>query len=506
MSAGTPGRPPGDTPATPGAAPAPGAPGAPTPSVRAVVGLLVLFEVMSGFLQMGMVPLLPKIGDRLGVTDSDLSWVIAVQLLAAAVCVPAFGRLGDLYGHRRLLRASLVSVAAGTLLVALAPSFGVLLLGRVLQGPLAALLPLEIALVRDRLPVEAARRAIALLVGALTVGSLLGGVLMGAADAVLGDIRLTLLLPAVLAALCVPVAFLRIPESRRPSGGRIDLPGLLLLGTAMISLLLGVSSAEEHGWTTASVLLPLAVGAALLAAFAAVELRSAEPLLDLRAMRGRQSAPFYLAAFLFGVFFFGSQAPNSTFWAADPDETGYGFALSALSISLMALPGAVFSVVGSLLTDRIAARAGYRASLVGAFTVAALSFCSFALLHDVWWHMSVTYAFLGFAVGLALGAMPTVIVEASEVSRSGIATAVYNNVKTLGGAVAGGVFATILGSLPLPGGQVPGERAYVVLWLTGAACALCAAVAVAAARREEGAPAPAPGSCPQAAHDVVPGG
>ncbi|MEW2551911.1 MFS transporter [Streptomyces zhihengii] len=503
MSAGTPGRPPGDTPATPPAAPAPGAPGAPTPSVRAVVGLLVLFEVMSGFLQMGMVPLLPKIGDRLGVTDSDLSWVIAVQLLAAAVCVPAFGRLGDLYGHRRLLRASLVSVAAGTLLVALAPSFEVLLLGRVLQGPLAALLPLEIALVRDRLPVEAARRAIALLVGALTVGSLLGGVLMGAADAVLGDIRLTLLLPAV---LCVPVAFLRIPESRRPSGGRIDLPGLLLLGTAMISLLLGVSSAEEHGWTTASVLLPLAVGAALLAAFAAVELRSAEPLLDLRAMRGRQSAPFYLAAFLFGVFFFGSQAPNSTFWAADPDETGYGFALSALSISLMALPGAVFSVVGSLLTDRIAARAGYRTSLVGAFTVAALSFCSFALLHDVWWHMSVTYAFLGFAVGLALGAMPTVIVEASEVSRSGIATAVYNNVKTLGGAVAGGVFATILGSLPLPGGRVPGERAYVVLWLTGAACALCAAVAVAAARREEGAPAPAPGSCPQAAHDVVPGG
>lgn len=100
--------------------------------------------------------------------------------------------------------------------------------------------------------------------------------------------------------------------------------------------------------------------------------------------------------------------------------------------------------------------------------------------------MSLTYAVLGFAVGLALGAMPTVVVEAGDPSRSGVATAVYNNVKTLGGAVAGGVFASVLGSLLTADGKAPGERAYVALWLVAGGCALAAAGAVALAHREEG--------------------
>ncbi|MCX5036852.1 MULTISPECIES: hypothetical protein [Streptomyces] len=90
-----------------------------------------------------------------------------------------------------------------------------------------------------------------------------------------------------------------------------------------------------------------------------------------------------------------------------------------------------------------------------------------------------------FAVGLALGAMPTVV-EAGDPSRSGVATALYNNVKTLGGAVAGGVFASVLGSLLTADGEAPGERAYVVLWLVAGGCALAAAGAITLAHREEG--------------------
>lgn len=83
--------------------------------------------------------------------------------------MPLFGRLGDLYGHRLLLRIAMVSIAAGSVLVAWGPSFEVLLLlGRVLQGPLAALLPLEIGLVRGRLTAEGTRQSVGMLVGALT--------------------------------------------------------------------------------------------------------------------------------------------------------------------------------------------------------------------------------------------------------------------------------------------------------------------------------------------------
>ncbi|MFF7364971.1 MFS transporter [Streptomyces sp. NPDC008125] len=470
-------------PPTPSARPPAGPP--PAASVTAVVGLLVFFEATSGFLQVGLAPLLPDLADHLSIGSASLNWVVSVQLLAAAVCVPLFGRLGDLHGHRRMLRIALALIAAGTLTVALAPDYPVLLAGRVLQGPIAALLPLEIALVRDRLPVAEARRAIARLVGALTLGAMAGGVVMGLVDSAFGSLRLTLLVPAVLAVACVPVSFVAVPESRTRAGGRVDRAGVVLLGAAMIALLAGVSGAEDGSWGSVRVLGPVTLGLALLALWVRVELRSGEPLVDIRALAARTTAPFFCAAFLFGVFYFGSQTPNSTFYAADPATDGYGFGLGALAISLVSLPGAVGSVVGSLSTAALAKRIGYRSTLMAAFGLVALTFTQFAFFHAEMWQMAAGSAFLGLGVGLALGAMPTVIVEATEPARTGIAAALYNNVKTLGGAVAGGVFASLLGAFRPDLTGEPGEGGYTAVWLVGAAAALAAVAMSALSRRGE---------------------
>ncbi|WP_051716826.1 MFS transporter [Streptomyces sp. NRRL F-5727] len=438
-------------------------------SVRAAVGLLVLFELTSGFLQGGIAPLLPEIGRELSVPDADLTWVISAQLLAAAVSVPVLGRLGDLHGHRKVLRWALAAVALGTLLVALAPNLPVLLAGRVLTGPLAALLPLEIALVRDRLPLALARSAIARLVGALALGTLLGGVLTGAVHELTDDIRLTLLVPAALAAACVPVSFLAIPETRRLARGRLDLPGAVLLSATMLLLLSGVAAAKDDGPG-----LP-ALAAVLGAVWTRVELRTAEPLVDVRALADRRVAPFFLCAFAFGVVYFGGQAPDATFLAADPAATGYGFGLSALSISLVALPAAATAVVTSSLTARIAGRTGYVPALAVSFALVAASFLTTAALHTAIWQLVAAKILAGLGLGVALGAMPTVIAEASDPSRTGVTTALYNNVKTLGGAVAGGVMAAVLTASAPHAGATPGESAYVTVWL------LCAALAAAAA-------------------------
>ncbi|MQY02596.1 MFS transporter [Actinomadura macrotermitis] len=456
-------------------APRPAA-GAPVSSVTAVVGLLVLFEIVSGFLQVGIAPMLPGIGDELGVSDSALTWVVSVQLLGAAICVPAFGRLGDLHGHRRMLRIAIASVAVGSVLVAVAPSFPVLLLGRVLQGPLAAFLPLEIALVRDRLPQDLARRAIARLVGALTLGGLIGGLGMGVADKALGDVRLALAVPAVLAVACVPVSFVAVPETARRAAGRVDWPGVTVLALAMVALLGGVSGAARQGWLAAGTLGPLALGLALLAGWAVLELRTAEPLVDLRAMAGRHVAPYYLTSFAFGVLFFGSQSPNATFFAADAAERGYGFGLSALAIALATLPAQLAAVAASALAPRVAGRIGYRATLVGSFALAAAGFLAFCVLHGLLWGMVLALLVAGAGMGAALSAMPTVIVEATDPGRTGVAAALYNNVKTLGGAVAGGVFGALLGGTPGIGG-------YIAVWLIAGLSAVLAAGAVLLAGR-----------------------
>ncbi|MFE5796371.1 MFS transporter [Streptomyces sp. NPDC056503] len=473
-----PGRPTPDLPDT--------APGTGSGSVRAVVGLLVLFELTSGFLQGGIAPLLPEIGRELGIPDADLTWVISAQLLAAAVSVPVLGRLGDLHGHRRVLRWALVSVAVGTLLVALAPNLPVLLAGRVLTGPLAALLPLEIALVRDRLPLGPARSAIARLVGALALGTLLGGVLTGAVHELTDDVRLTLLVPVVLAAACVPVSFLAVPETRHLARGRLDWPGAALLSATMLLLLSGVSAAKDDGLGLPA-LSRLGLAALLGAVWTRVELRTPEPLVDVRALSDRRVAPFFLCAFAFGVVYFGGQAPDATFLAADPATTGYGFGLSALSISLVALPAAATAVVTSSLTARIAGRVGYVPALAVSFALIAASFLTTAALHTAVWQLVAAKILAGLGLGTALGAMPTVIAEAGEPSRTGVTTALYNNVKTLGGAVAGAVIAAVLTASAPHAATTPAESGYVTVWLLCAALSATAAALALVARRA-GAP------------------
>ncbi|WP_432189907.1 MFS transporter [Streptomyces sp. Tue6028] len=457
-------------------------------SVTAVVGLLVLFEMMSGFTQMGITPLLPDLADAYGLGDSAANWVGSVQLLAATVCVPLFGRLGDLYGHRRMLRVALMCVAAGSLLVAVAPTPALLWGGRALQGPLAALLPLEIALVRSRLSVPDARRAIARLVGALTVGGLLGAASMGAAAGALGGVRAALLVPALLAAVCVPLSFVAVPESEARGAGAMDWSGFALLALGATALLLGVSALEHDGGVGPRVLLGAVSGVLLLVWWVRAELRSRDPLVDVRALTGRRTGPFYAAACCFGVVFFAAQAPDTTFLAADPDSAGYGFALSSARISLALLPGIVAAVVGSALTVPLARRIGYRRVLAWSFALVAAGFAVLAVRHVSLGEIVATKVVAGLGLGIALSAMPTVVVEAADRDRGGVATALYNNVKSFGGSVAGGVMAAILAaSAHRPGGarETPAERAYVLVWLLCAVCALAGAGTTLLARRSE---------------------
>ncbi|MEU3897183.1 MFS transporter [Streptomyces sp. NPDC045251] len=468
---------------------------APAASVTAVVGVLVLFEAMSGITQMGNAPLLPDLAAAYGLGDGAANWIGAVQLLAATVCVPLFGRLGDLYNHRRMLRVALVCVATGSVLVALARTPALLWTGRALQGPLAALLPLEIALVRDRLSVPDARRAIARLVGALTVGGLLGAALMGAAAGALGDVRAALLIPAGLAAVCVPLSFVAVPESAAAGGSRMNWAGFALLALGASTLLAGISALEQGGGAGAWVIGALVPGAALLAVWVRVELRRPGPLVDVRSPADRRTGPFYLAAAGFGVVYFAAQAPDTTFLAADPRDTGYGFAMSSADISLVLLPAIVAAVAGSAVTVPLARRIGYRSTLACAFALVAVSFLVLAVRHGAVGEIVAVKVVTGLGLGVALSAVPTVIVEAADRSRSGVATALYNNVKTFGGAIAGGLMAAVPATsshATTPPDAAPEEGAYVVVWLLCAGCAAAASGAALPARRTEERDGPVP--------------
>ncbi|MCQ4209025.1 MFS transporter [Streptomyces longispororuber] len=482
---------------------------APAPAgakVRAVVGLLVAFELVSGFLQGAAVPLVPQIQDWQGISTGQAQWFTTVQYLAAAISVPAFGRLGDLYGHRRLIRVALGSIALGTVLVACAPNLAVLLVGRALMGPLAALLPLEIGLVRDRLSVDGGRRAVGMLVGSLTLGTVLGHALAGPLLSLLGDLRATLVALAVLAVCCVALSFVAVPESRTRAGGRMDWSGAALLALALVLLLGTVSRGTAWGWLSAPTLGGLLLAAVLLTGWARLQLARPHALVDVRALARRHSAPYYASGFVLGGVMLGGQTVAVSFMAASPADEGYGFDLAPWQISLYGVVPNVMAFAGSALCAALAVKIGYRRLLLVAFALLAAGYAGQIVGHSALVPFAACGALVGVGAGFALGGLPTVIVERSATDRTASATAVYNNLKTLGGSVGGAAFSVALGSLVIGTTDTPALTAYLAIW-TGAAVACALAVlAQLAFRGKESTPAePAAAPVPAAARPAPPG-
>ncbi|MFI6938647.1 MFS transporter [Streptomyces sp. NPDC050418] len=442
---------------------------------RAVVGLLVFVELTSGFIQGGTTPLIPAIRDVLGVSTGDAQWITTLQFLAAAVSVPVFGRLGDRYGHRRMLRVAMLSITAGCVIVALAPNLALLLLGRILLGPLAALLPLEIGLCRDRLSTADNRKAVGMLVAALALGSMLGSFLSAPLDHFLGDIRFTLWAFAALAALCTVISFVGVPESRERATGAMDWPGAGLLGLSLVLLLTALSRGTDEGWLRLGTLGTILAAFALFAAWVRWELRHPAPLVDVRAVAGRRVAPHLLSTFMLGVIMLAGPVVSISYLEAAPEEHGYGFGLSPLSIGLWGGIPHLLAFIAAGRSGSLAAKIGMHRLLLLGLVLLTAGHAGIMAANGSLYLFALCYSIAGAGMGLAISGLPTVIVEASPTDRSASAVAVYSNVKVIGGTVAGGLFATLLGTLVTDGTDTPTLIAYLAVWgvcTVGSAAAL----------------------------------
>src|ERR1700733_13809378 len=146
--------------------------------ISASAGLLVATLACVTFAEGTLLAVVPTavagIGRLFGVSAGTLNWVSTAQLLATGVCTPVFSRLGDTLGHRRVLRVAVLLAAAGAVLAALAPDFGLLLAGRVLQGPIGALTPLAVGILPARPASVKLGGGIGTVVGALPAGSAAG--------------------------------------------------------------------------------------------------------------------------------------------------------------------------------------------------------------------------------------------------------------------------------------------------------------------------------------------
>ncbi|MEV6931700.1 MFS transporter [Dactylosporangium sp. NPDC051485] len=319
---------------------------------------------------------LPAIGAGLHFRLADLQWVATAFALPAAGFTLLFGRIGDLFGRRRLFLAGLALLVVASLLGGLAQTQAQLLTGRVLQGLATAMAtPAALSLLTTAFPEGPLRdRALglngALLSGGFTTGALVGGLL---ADVL--SWRYAFLLNVPVALIVLAVAPFVVESGRSPQRPRLDVPGAATVTAGLLLLVYGLSQGAHLGWTNPVVLGALAAGAALLAAFWRIEARAAAPLAPISILRRPTVRWGNLGGLL--VFAMGSAVVFlSTIYLQD--VLGYPPLATGLAFGI---PG-VAAVFAGVLGGRLIGRFGRRVTLVGGLAVQGLSFATLALLGD----------------------------------------------------------------------------------------------------------------------------
>ncbi|MEV4809943.1 MFS transporter [Micromonospora avicenniae] len=425
-------------------------------------------------LQSLITPVLPIIQHDLHTSQNTVTWVLTAYLLSASIFTPILGRVGDMVGKGRMLVVALAALALGCLLAAIAPSIGVLIIARVVQGIGGAVFPLSFGIIRDEFPAARVSSSVATISAIIAAGGGLGVVLAGPIVSVLGY-RWLFWIPMAVVALTALAAHLFVPESPVRSPGRINWAGTLLLSGWLVALLLPVSKGATWGWTSLPVLGLLALAVVLLIGWLVAEARSANPLIDMRMMRLPGVWTTNLVALLYGGSMFAIYAFLPQF-VQTPTSAGYGFGASVTQAGLLMLPMLVGMFVAGIAAGRLEARFSAKAQLAtgAVFNVAASAML--AVAHDTRLEIGVAGALVGIGIGLAFASMANLIVANVSSSQTGVATGMNANIRTIGGAIGAAVVSSVITAHPQASG-LPREAGFTTGFLLLTAIALAAAMA-----------------------------
>lgn len=462
----------------------------PERAVAAPFAALLIAVLSFSLLQTMPVPALPNLQQAFGASTTTASWVLSAFLLTASVATGLLGRLGDMFGKRRVLIACLLVSAAGTLLAALAGSIGVLIAARAVQGVGAATFPLAFGLVRDVFPRERVPVAIGWISSIFGIGFGVGLVIPGLIVDTLGWRGIFwLMLVMILIGVGAVAAFIR--ESPVTSPGRVDWAGALLLSAGLVALLLAISNGRVWGWGSAPVVGLFVAAVALIVVFGVVERRIGSPLVDIGLLRNRTVLASNVTALIIGVGMYGAFTLIPALVETSP-SVGYGFGASVTQAGLFIIPMAVTMLFASPLAGRLGAVLGFKLPLVLACVIGAIGFVLFATAHDTQWAIYLGNGIIGIGVGFAFASLANLVVSAVEPRQTGEATGINTIMRTIGGTLGAQIASTIVTSTLVPGTRIPVESGYTTAFTLSAIAMGVATIAALAApgRLRKAAPEP----------------
>jgi EmrB/QacA subfamily drug resistance transporter len=411
---------------------------------------------------------LPAIAAELSAGFGAQQWVLSSYAMVLASLLLAGGALGDRYGRRRMFLLGLAGFGIGSLLCTLAPTAGLLIVGRLVQGAgAAALFPSGLALIAAEFDGPGRARAIgvwgASVSGAIALGPLLGGILV---ETIGWRAQFALAVALVLPTAAVGLRHLR--ESRDSSSTRLDWWGAALLTGAMVLLIVLIQRGNAVGWLSPATLAMAGGALVLFALFTLVEFRTTTPLIAPALMRN----PTFLGATLVAVVFAAAGfAPLVYLTLFLLRVHGSSPTLAGIEVA----PFAVASLVVSLLAARVVARLGVRISLVGGLALCGVGLALMLDLGPESGGLRLLPALIVFGIGAGV-VNPTMTVAALstvDAAHSGMASGINNTARQLGIAAGiaglGAVFESRLadgtgarlaaGGVPPPQATAAGELA-----------------------------------------------
>jgi EmrB/QacA subfamily drug resistance transporter len=461
-----------------------------TSTARLTLPVLAAGTAAFSMLQSLVSPALPIIQRDLHTTQGTITWVLTAWLLSASVATPLLGRIGDLAGKKRTLLFALGAVALGCLIAALAPTAGVLIVGRVVQGLGGAVFPLSFGIIRDEFPAARVPSLVGIVSAVIAAGGGLGIVLAGPVIQALSW-RWLFWIPLLVVALAALAAYLFVPESPSRSQGRIDWLAAALLSGWLVALLLPLSKASVWGWASVRTIGLFVLAVVLLAGWIAVELRSRNPLIDMRMLRLPAVWTTNLVALLFGAGMFAAYAFVPQFLQI-PKAAGYGFGATVTRAGLLMLPMLVGMAVAGSLSGPIAPRFDVKAQLVLGSAFSLVACIAFAGFHSAPWQVALAGASFGLGIGLAYASMTSLIVQSVPLHQTGAASGMNANIRTIGGSIGTAVVSSVVTSHLQPNG-LPYESGYTdafaLLAVTSAAAVILALLVPTARRRSVMSPA-----------------
>ncbi|MEU6735244.1 MFS transporter [Streptomyces physcomitrii] len=413
---------------------------------RPIILTLAFAGTTAAIMQTLVTPLLADLPVLLHTTPANSAWVITATLLVAAVCVPVVGRLGDLLGKRRMLLACSVPLFAGSVICALSSSIVPMIVGRGLQGMGMGVVPLGIALLRDVVPKEQLSPSIALVSASMGIGGGLG-LPLSAAIAQYTNWRVLFWGSAALAAVIAALIWFLIPDVPPGARGqRFDVPGALGLGAGLVCLLLAVSKGADWGWSSGTTLGLFAASAVLLLAWGSWEIRTTDPLIDLRTTARPRVLLTNIASVFVGFAMYAGMLVMPQLLQF-PEATGYGLGQSMLAAGLWMAPGGLMMMVVSPLGGKLTNARGPKLTLLsGALVIAAGYALSLALMGSAWGIM-LALMVINSGVGLAYGAMPALIMGSVALSETAVANGFNTLMRSLGTSVGAAVMGVVLAQL-----------------------------------------------------------